>query len=57
MCSQTVNITFVGNPNAGKTTLLQTYLQGKFTPSELSTVGCQQFNREHNSTKFVVSLK
>ena len=57
MFTQQIKIAFIGNPNVGKTTLLQTYLHNKFTPSENSTLGLQNHVREYKSISFIVSLK
>ena len=57
MVFQKINIVFIGNPNVGKTTLLQTYFNRSFTPSENSTLGSQNYVRNYNSVSFIVSLK
>ena len=57
MSTQKIKIAFIGNPNVGKTTLLQTYLQNKFSPSENSTLGVENYVRNYKSISFIVSLK
>ena len=57
MVFQKINIVFIGHPNVGKTTLLQTYFNRSFTPSENSTLGSQNYVRNYNSVSFIVSLK
>ena len=57
MSTQKIKIVFIGNSNVGKTTLLQTYLQNKFTPSENSTSGLENYVRNYKSISFIVSLK
>ena len=57
MFTQKIKIAFIGNPNVGKTTLLQTYLQNKFSPSENSTLGVETYVRNYKSISFIVSLK